>query len=119
MSIKQSDLQASLESALARHQVPGASIAIFQDGQVTTAAAGITNITTGVPLTTDTLMHIGSTTKPFNATLVMQLVDAGLVDLDEPVLRYLPDLRLQDRQALERITVGMLIDHTCGIDGDG
>jgi CubicO group peptidase (beta-lactamase class C family) len=118
MKLDQSDLEAHLEQSLARHRVPGASIAVFHRGEWVRAAAGLTNLTTGVELTPDTVMHIGSITKVLNATLVMQLVDDGAVDLDERVLRYLPELRLKDTGALNEITVRMLLNHTSGIDGE-
>ncbi len=107
-----------LQECLARHRVPGASVAVLRDGELSTAAAGVVNVSTGVELTPDTVMHIGSITKVLNTTLVMQLVDEGRVDLDERIVRYLPDLKLRDRGALERITVRMLLNHTCGIDGN-
>ncbi len=112
------DLQATLKEILARHKVPGASVAVFDKGRLKTAAAGVINMSTGVELTPDTAMHIGSITKVFNATLVMQLVDEGKVDLDEHVVRYLPDLRLKDGEVLQQITVKMLLNHTSGIDGE-
>jgi len=118
MNNRQNDLQASIEDSLARHHVAGASIAVIHGSELITAAAGVTNVTTGVEITPETVMHIGSITKVFNATLVMQLVDEGTVDLDERVLRYLPDLKLKDREALEQITVKMLLNHTSGIDGE-
>jgi CubicO group peptidase (beta-lactamase class C family) len=112
------DLQASLKDAIARHRVPGASLAVFHDGRQMTAAAGMTNVTTGVEVTPETIMHLCSVTKVINATLVMQLVDEEKVDLDERVVRYLPDLKLKDRGAIEQITVKMLLNHTSGIDGE-
>src|SRR5262245_34705273 len=115
--IRKDELLNRLQDCLARHRVPGASVAVLHDGEVITAAAGITNVTTGVALTEDTVMHIGSITKVFTATLAMQLVDEGKIDLDEPVVRYLPDLKLKDPEALEQITVKMLLNHTSGIDG--
>jgi CubicO group peptidase (beta-lactamase class C family) len=63
-------------------------------------------------------MHIGSITKIFNATLVMQLVDEHIIRLERPVIEYLPDLKLGDRSALEAITVEQLINHTSGIDAN-
>jgi CubicO group peptidase (beta-lactamase class C family) len=48
----------------------------------------------------------------------MQLVDDGLVDLDTPVKKYLPDLKLADRKAQDTVTVRMLLNHTSGIEGD-
>src|SRR5262249_23264383 len=99
------DLQARLAEAIAKHKVVGASAAVFRNGTVETAAAGVINVDTGVAMTTDTVMHIGSITKVFTATLVMQLVDEGLIDLDAPVKRYVSDFKVGDADATERITV--------------
>ncbi|MER9896423.1 beta-lactamase family protein [Mesorhizobium sp. M0119] len=118
MNLDARNIQIELTDALERHRVAGASIAVFHEGTLATAAAGFANISTGVGLTTDTIMHIGSITKVFNATLVMQLVDQGLVDLADPVRKYLPDFRVKDATATEEITVMMLINHTSGIDGE-
>jgi CubicO group peptidase (beta-lactamase class C family) len=118
MKINFEDLRGALEERLARHHVPGASIAVLCNGELTSAAAGLANVATGVALTDDTVMHIGSITKVLNATLVMQLVDERRVDLAMPVVQYLPDLKLKDRAALGEITVEMLLNHTSGIDGD-
>ena len=111
-------LQADLEEALARHGVVGASAAVFANGEIRTAAAGLANMSSGVEMTPETVMHIGSITKIFNTTLLMQMVDDGLVDLSVPVSSYLPELRLADPDHLARITVGMLVNHTSGIDGE-
>src|SRR4029077_15188438 len=95
--------QDSLEESCARLRQAGANVAIYNRGRQTAAAAGVTNVYTGVEMTPDTVMHIGSITKVFNATLVMQLVDDGIVDLDQKVLKYLPDLKLRDAAALDQI----------------
>jgi CubicO group peptidase (beta-lactamase class C family) len=111
-------LASQLAASIQKHNVPGASAAVFRDGQWEAAAAGVTNVTTGLDVTAETVMHIGSITKILNATLVMQLVDEGLVDLAAPLKRYVPDFQVADRDATERITVEMLLNHTCGIDGE-
>lgn len=111
-------LQATLDTLRAKHKVAGASVASYENGQLTLAASGMANAQTGVPLTTDTIMHIGSITKVFTTTLLMKLVDEQLIDLDKPVLTYLPNLRTQDMEALRKITVAMLVNHTSGIDGE-
>lgn len=110
------ELRARLQEAMAKYKVPGASVAIFRNNALQTAAAGVINIDTGVEMTTDTVSHIGSITKVFTATLIMQLVDEGLVDLDEPVKRYVHDFKVGDPDATERITVKMLLNHTHGLD---
>ena len=98
------------------HTVPGASAAFF-DGD-DRSAFGVANLTTGVEMTTDTLMHVGSITKVINATLLMQLVDEGAVELSDTVVEWLPDFCVRDREATRAMTLRMLIDHTAGIDGD-
>ena len=59
---------------------------------------------------------IGSTSKMFTAAAVMQLVDAGKVGLDEPVVRYLPQFTMKSPQ-YRQITVRMLLDHSAGFPG--
>jgi len=112
------NLASRLAASIQKHRVPGASAAVFRGGQWEVAAAGVTNVTTGVDVTPETVMHIGSITKVLTATLVMQLVDEGRVELAAPLKRYLPDFQVADRDATELITVEMLLNHTCGIDGE-
>jgi CubicO group peptidase (beta-lactamase class C family) len=112
------NLASRLAASIQKHKVPGASAAVFRAGQWEVAAGGVTNVTTGVDVTAETVMHIGSITKVLNATLVMQLVDEGRVELAAPLKRYLPDFQVADRDATELITVEMLLNHTCGIDGE-
>ena len=109
-------LQAELEKAVHQYHVVGASVAVFHNGKLTTACAGITNVITGATISPDTLMHIGSIAKIFTTTLIMQMVDQGLVNLDDPILQHLPKLKLKDTEALQSITVKMLLNHTSGID---
>jgi CubicO group peptidase (beta-lactamase class C family) len=107
-----------LQDALATTGVTGASFAYWDGERLHTAVAGLRNSVTRDPVTDDTLMHAGSITKIMNTALLMQLVDDGLVALEDPVVRHLPELRIRDADALQRITVQMLVNHTSGIDGD-
>ena len=70
--------------------MPGASLAVLRDGDVSAAASGILNLGTGVEATVDSLFQIGSITKVWTATVVMQLVDEGLVELEHPSATYVP-----------------------------
>jgi CubicO group peptidase (beta-lactamase class C family) len=58
---------------------------------------------------------IGSVSKTFTALAVMQLVEAGKLELDAPVQRYLPWFRVADPDASARITVPHLLSHTSGL----
>lgn len=112
------DIGRRLEILARQHKVPGASLAILAGDELLDWSTGVTSLSTGVEVTPDTLFQIGSNTKVYNATLIMQLVDQGLVDLDEPVRRYLPGLKLADAKALSQVTVRHIITHTSGIEGD-
>lgn len=111
------DLDDVIRSSVEKRGVPGASVAILHDGQVVSAAAGVLNVRTGVEATTDSLFQIGSITKVYTATLILQLVDEGRVDLDAAVRTYLPDFRVADDAASATITVRHLLTHTAGFDG--
>ncbi|SDM31829.1 serine hydrolase domain-containing protein [Allokutzneria albata] len=107
-----------LPQLVEQHDVVGAQVAVLVDDQVVDAAAGVLNVATGVPVTTEALFQIGSITKVWTATLVQELVNEGLVDLDLPVRRYLTDFRLADRLAGDTVTTRQLLCHTGGFEGD-
>ncbi|MCO5223055.1 MAG: beta-lactamase family protein [Thermomicrobiales bacterium] len=99
-------------------QVPGVSVGIFDGDDIEFAGFGITNIETGQPVAPETLFQIGSISKIFTATLAMTLVDDGLLDLDTPIVTYVPELQLGDTAARETITGRQLLTHTAGFFGD-
>lgn len=109
--------EAKLGAARILADVTGASFAYWDGAQLHTAVSGMRNSVTGDPVTLDTLMHVGSITKIANAALLMQLVDEGRIRLEDPLLKHLPRFRLRDMKRAGRITCGMLLNHTSGIDG--
>lgn len=98
--------------------VPGATVAVLAEGRIVTAAGGVTSVATGVEVDTETVFQIGSITKIWTTTMVMQLVDDGLLDLDRPVRDYLPELVIGDAEAAAVITTRHLLTHTAGFEGD-
>jgi CubicO group peptidase (beta-lactamase class C family) len=111
-------LRDNLSALIDEHQVPGVAVAVSVGDELTEHAAGVLNLATGVEATTDSLFQIGSITKVWTATLVMQLVDEGSVDLDSPVQAYVPEFRVADEAASAQITVRQLLSHTAGFEGD-
>lgn len=111
-------LSDALPALLAEHGVPGAVVAAYAGGGQIEYASGVLNRSTGVAATVDSLFQIGSITKLWTATLIMQLMEAGRLELDTPVRRYLPDFRLADEHAASVITPRQLLCHTAGFDGD-
>src|SRR3954469_5245962 len=110
--------QGRLAALAKEHGVVGASLAIQTGSQVLTAVTGVLNLQTGHPVTPDSLFQVGSITKVWTATLAMQLVDEGLLDLDKPIASYLPEFRVADPELTRTVTARQLLTHTSGIDGD-
>ncbi|MDR7098835.1 CubicO group peptidase (beta-lactamase class C family) [Lysobacter niabensis] len=74
--------------------IPGLSMVVIEDGDVLSARGfGYADIEHRIPATADTLYHIASVTKTFTSILVMQLVEQGKLDLDEPVSHYSSDFK--------------------------
>ena len=82
---------------------------ITRDGETTSSAVGVANAD-GDPLGIDTAFRVGSISKPFVSTMVLQLVDEGLVDLDAPLSTYLPETSVGGD-----VTVRWLLSHRSGI----
>jgi CubicO group peptidase (beta-lactamase class C family) len=115
--------QRRLTTLAERHGVPGATLGILRvrpgaDDELVPAATGVLNKNTGVPVTADSLFQIGSMSKVWTATLALQLVDEGLLDLDAPISQVLPELQLGDPDVAKQVTMRHLLTHTSGIDGD-
>jgi CubicO group peptidase (beta-lactamase class C family) len=99
-------------------RVPGAALGIWADGQEVLAASGVLNRATRVRVSTDSLFQVGSITKLWTATMIMQLIDEGLLFLDTTVAEVLPGVRLGAADVAGQVTVKHLLTHTSGIDGD-
>jgi CubicO group peptidase (beta-lactamase class C family) len=111
-------LRERLPDLLAESRVPGAAVAVRVGDEVVEAAAGVLSTATGVEATVDSLFQIGSITEVMTATLVMQLVDEGELDLDAPVRTVLTEFRIADERAAQRITARHLLSHVAGFEGD-
>lgn len=118
MTVDVTAYQDLLDEATRRHRVPAASLAVLADGEVTSLATGVLHRGTGVQATPDALFQIGSITKVYTTTLLMQLVADGKLELDTRVAEVLPDFRVADAEVARQVTVQHLLTHTSGIDGD-
>ncbi len=98
--------------------IPGFVAGIHHAGAQIVLAHGTANAATGAPMREDTGFLFGSVTKVLTTTLVLQQVERGLLDLEAPVTKYLPEFALRTPGAADRILVRHLISHTNGIDAD-
>jgi CubicO group peptidase (beta-lactamase class C family) len=94
--------------------IPGLSMVVIQDGNVILERGfGYADVEHRIPATPDTLYHIASVTKTFTAILVLQLVEQGKLDLDEPVSHYSTDFKD------DKVRIKHLLSHTSeGTPGD-
>jgi CubicO group peptidase (beta-lactamase class C family) len=114
--MSQEALSEFVAATATRFGIPGVAVGVWADGQEAYACHGVTSVDNPLPVDPDTLFVLGSVTKTFTATALVRLVDQGLVELDAPVRRYVPELRLTDEHAAETITVLQLLNHTAGLD---
>lgn len=102
-----------IEQYLQTHRLPGATVALVRDGEIR-HEAGYGKTATGVPLSASSLMRIESTSKPFTAFAVLQLVQDKHISLDDPVVEYLPEFKING-EGVDKITVRQLLSHTSGL----
>jgi len=105
-------------SEMKRLLIPGAAVGIWHKGREYTAGFGVTSIENPLPVTSDTLFQVGSISKTFTGTLLMQLAEQGKIDLDMPVRTYIKDLKLRDKSTAKQVTTRHLLTHTGGWIGD-
>jgi CubicO group peptidase (beta-lactamase class C family) len=106
-------------SLMAEYHVPGAALALINDGRVGLEKGyGFRDLDTRAPVTAGTLFNIGSISKSFTALGIVQLVDRHRVNLDTPIVKYVPELRLSDPRAAQSVTLRQLLSHTGGLPAD-
>lgn len=110
-------LEALVTAAMQAAKVPGVALAIVHNREVIYARGfGVTSIEDGgIPVTAQTIFRIGSTSKPLTTTAVMQLVEAGKLELDTSISEILPDLELSVPGAIHEVTLRRLLSHTAAL----
>jgi len=122
-TITAAEIDATVNRLIAAAKVPGLGLAILNDRKIVYLKAyGLRNTVKKLPMTPDTVMTAASLTKSTFAYMVMQLVQEGVLDLDEPLYQYLSadlseyrccrDLAGDERS--KKITARMCLDHTTG-----
>lgn len=110
-------IDATVKAAIADRRIVGSVVIVRRDGAtVHEAAYGLMDREAGRAMQTDTIFRLSSLTKPIVATAILAMADRGLLSLDDPVTRYLPDFRpaLPDG-SVPVITLAHLITHTAGL----
>jgi CubicO group peptidase (beta-lactamase class C family) len=110
------DFERLITEAMDEWKIPGLAVAVVQNGEVALMRAyGLRDVEAGLPVTTDTQFLICSITKSFTAAGLSLLVDERRLDWAKPVRDYIPEFRLHDAVATDRVTVRDLLCHHSGL----
>lgn len=110
-------LAARFEALRQEKRIPGMSAAIIYDDQlIWSNGFGYADIEKKIPASPKTVYHIGSITKSFTATMLMQLRDAGKLQLDDAIEKYLPEFKIKSKFSDSRpITFRQIASHMAGL----
>ena len=111
-------LQQGIETLRKEHDIPGASIAVIENGRIAWARGfGLADLARGRPVTADTLFQAQSITKTLTALATVKLLAAEEIALDEPVNRYLTGWTIPENDFTKKVPVSfrMLLNHTGGL----
>jgi len=118
-------INAMIPTVMEQMSIPGVTVALVdaENDFTWTAGFGYADTLESIPVDEHTLFALASISKTFTAVAVMQLVEAGIIDLDEPVVTYLPEFSqlpdiLYGDGNYRNITVRMLLSHASGIMGN-
>ena len=112
------DIDVFINEQMAEQHLPGLSLLVARRGETLFAQSyGLANLELNVPVHNDSVYEIGSVTKPFTASTVLLLAADTLLDLDTPIITYLPNVPTP--ATWTDITVRHPLTHTAGIVRDG
>ena len=108
-----------VETFLGSHDVAGLAVAVVGEGEVVSRGFGVRDVGTGASVTPETMFHLASVSKPFVATAIVSLATARetgepMLDLDAPIVAWVPEFTLADGRAAE-VTARGLLSHSSGL----
>lgn len=105
-----------VENIMFEDGLPGAAVAVVRgDTTIFAEGFGFRDVDKGLPVTRETLFHIGSTNKSMTAMLIATLVDDGLLEWDTPIIEIYPDFELSSDESTNFVTVRHLLSMQSGI----
>lgn len=114
-SLESQPLDRYFQSEMEAGSISGAEYIIVQDGEVLAKNTFGMVDQKGTPLTSQTVTNIGGISKSMTTLAVYQLNQAGKIDLDASVTKYLPWFSVQEKDALPQMTIRTLLDQTSGL----
>jgi len=105
-----------IDVLLKKENLSGAVYSVVNNGQITSYSSGLKNRRTGDPMLRDDKVHVGSLTKTFLAMGILRLATQNMLNLDDPIKKYLKDLPMDNPwENSNPVTIRHLLDHTSGM----
>lgn len=114
-TVTSGDIDDLIQDRMNTHGIPGAAVAVVRGGEVVHVAGYGQADSTGTPVDPDTPFLVGSVSKPFTSLAVYQLVDDGVLSLDQPVVPLLSNIAEDPAEGFESVTIEHLLSHTSGL----
>lgn len=109
------EIEDYVRSRIAQHHIPGMALSVVRDGAVVFAKGfGVRDVDRPEPVDPETIFGIGSITKSFAVLALLQLCDEGVISLDDPVIRHIPEFSIKATGPPEGIRIRHLISHGAG-----
>ncbi|MEP0861940.1 MAG: serine hydrolase [Ignavibacterium sp.] len=110
-------LDTYVNRGLQQWQIPGAAILIVKDGQIVVAKGyGVKELGTNDKVDANTLFMIGSNTKAFTGTALALLEQDGKLNLEDKVVKYLPDFKMKDEWVTQHLNLLDIVSHRMGLE---
>lgn len=110
-----SDLYQAFIQGKVAEGIPGITMLIESPEGIWAGAAGYADIVSKIPMEVCNISRIGSITKTFTSTLILQLHEKGLLQLDDVISKYLPEEMVAKIINADKITIEQLLNHTSGL----
>ena len=107
-----------IQGQMAKHGLKGVSVAITENDKIV-YMQGYVTAGNNQPMTAQTPMYIGSQSKSFAGLAIAQLIQAGKIEPTAPVINYIPEFKIADLEASQKITINHLLHHTSGLSEAG
>jgi len=113
------ELDIVLQEIITGWDIPGLAVGIVQGDEIVyTRVFGMQSLETQTPVTLDSVFCVASVSKAFVATAVMQLAERGKINLDAPIVQYLPYFQMDDER-YRQMTIRQMLSHTSGMPDMG
>ncbi|MCD8509040.1 MAG: beta-lactamase family protein [Bacillus sp. (in: Bacteria)] len=115
-TIKWREFENFVEKKMEEEKIPGVAVAVSRQGElIYEKGFGYRDLKNKVPVTPNTIFGIASVSKSFTALGILMLEERGLLSINDPVVKYLPDFNVAGVKNLEAIKVYHLLSHTTGL----